>query len=121
MSQSRVRPSARLEEVIPPGRRYDHWKQLGRSLGQPLPPIIKGETPGIVGAVGAMAMLVLYLIGVPATIAGENWAKANGYYDLWWVQLLGISYVIVWFWCGIPLCFLIGFLIDKIPLVKRVL
>src|SRR5262249_25585683 len=88
-----IRPSARLEGLVPRAGRADSWARLGRRLGQPLPPFGEANPSAFVYLVGVLGMALVYAIGVPAVQAIDAWAEARGIEGSWWYRVLGVCTV----------------------------
>jgi hypothetical protein len=106
-----IRPSARLEELVPRSGRADSWARLGRRLGQPLPPFAEANPPAAVWVVGSLGALLVYAVGVPAVQAIDAWAAADGFERAGWYLALGVCVVPPSFIAGIVLsCLLAAYL-----------
>jgi hypothetical protein len=105
VDRRRVRPSARLEDLVPRQKRADRWAGLSRRLGLPLPPFAECDTPASVGVAGTAGMLLLYAVGVPATQRIDAYAAAHGFGGAWWYMALGACLVPTFFVGGIVLSF----------------
>jgi hypothetical protein len=98
-----IRPSARLEDLVPRAKRADHWTRLSRRLGQPLPPFAEGNPPAAVWVVTILGAGLVYAVGVPTVQAIDAWAAAEGFAGTWWYGGLGCCLVPTSFIGGIVL------------------
>jgi hypothetical protein len=101
--RARVRPSARLEDLVPRARRADLWARLSWRLGQPLPPFAPGHEPVGFWVVTALGVGLLYAVGVPTVQGIDAWAAADGFAGSWWYAGLGCLLVPTTFMAGIAL------------------
>lgn len=93
IERQRVRPSARLEDLVPHQRRADHWSGLSRRLGQSLPGFLASDIPASVTVVTWIGILLLYVVGVPAIQAIDAWSVGRGVAGAWWFRALGCMLV----------------------------
>lgn len=102
-----VRPSARLDDLVPKTKRADRWAALEDRLGQPLPPFAEADPPAVVWVTGLVGMGILYAVGVPTVQQIDAFAVARGFERAWWFRALGMLLVPTTFIGGIALAFLI--------------
>jgi hypothetical protein len=100
-----IRPSARLEDLVPRQGRADFRTRLEKRLGTPLPPYVQGDTPVVVGIVGLVGVVLLYCVGVPAVQAIDSWSLAHHLATDWWFLALGACFVPTFFMGGMALSF----------------
>jgi F0F1-type ATP synthase assembly protein I len=112
-----IRPSARLQDLVPRMGRADSWARLARRLGQPLPPFAEPRMPAAVGLLALAGMALVYVVGVPTVQAIDAWAVAEGVSRSWWFFALGACFVPPCFIAGIGLAILLSMYVlrNRIP------
>jgi hypothetical protein len=95
-----VRPSARLDALLPREGLADAWKHLGLRFGRDMPPLVVGNPPWGVVVLIILGLALVFSLGIPAVQAIDAFAGQQGFGTAWWYLLLGA--------CCVPVSFIFG-------------
>jgi hypothetical protein len=104
--RERIRPSARLEDVIPRRERGDHWRRLGLRLGQELPAFAPSSTPMLVSIGVGLGVAAVLALGILLAEWIDSLARRGGFATAWW--FMGLACCLVPTSCMMSIALAVG-------------